>query len=260
MRRNSMSSVLASVRPISVLPSPGTPCKSTCPRHNRPIRRKSMISSCPTTTFPISSLTRVRASRRRATTAASSPESVGTAAGEPLAPTPAFSWIRRSTSAAGTGIIGRPHQVMVTRSFVRDGFSFLRVDQPIAVLVDAVEYLARTQKLVPGQIAVVIAIHPLKPDRADRRALLERRRLLRDHLIPRTEQYKAAAQEFNMKISHRVLGRKPLAAAAGHALQRSGRRLHFAHRDAAVAVGVERFKKPAARVVDVDARRGRGWL
>ena len=57
-RRNSRSSVRASVRAMRVLPSPGTPSRSTWPRHRSPMSKCSMISCWPITTFAISFCTR----------------------------------------------------------------------------------------------------------------------------------------------------------------------------------------------------------
>src|SRR5262245_19633036 len=178
MRRNSMSSVRASVRPMSVFPRPGTPCSSTWPRHKRPISRKSMISSCPTTTLAISSLTRLRASRIRATTAASSDDSAGgdlawlapaaarTGAVVDAAPGAPGECVFSACAMQGSGV-GVSAELVSGGLFCDDELGFLRVNQSVAILVDLVEDLARPEELIPGQVAVVVPVHALKPDGPD---------------------------------------------------------------------------------------------
>src|SRR5438132_443203 len=57
---------------MSVVPSPGTPCKSTCARQSMLTSMRSMTSDCPTITRPTSCLIRSRASASFRTAAASS--------------------------------------------------------------------------------------------------------------------------------------------------------------------------------------------
>src|SRR4051794_14841841 len=45
----------------------------------------------------------------------------------------------------------------------------LRVDQPVVVGVELLEHVPRAEELLPRQVAVHVPVHPLEPDRADRR-------------------------------------------------------------------------------------------
>src|SRR6516225_1014726 len=72
-----MSRARATVRAMSVLPRPGTPSISTCPRHRSAVRIASSTASWPTTALPISARSLSRACPRRATAAASSRSGTG---------------------------------------------------------------------------------------------------------------------------------------------------------------------------------------
>ena len=52
----------------------------------------------------------------------------------------------------------------------RRGRCLVGVDQAVVVAVEAVELVARAQELTAGDVAVVVAVHLLKPVRAGRRA------------------------------------------------------------------------------------------
>ena len=67
IRRYSMFSDRASVRAIKVLPSPGTPIISACPRQSSVTSSMSITLSWPTTSLAISLLSCTRAARSRST-------------------------------------------------------------------------------------------------------------------------------------------------------------------------------------------------
>src|SRR3954470_16865353 len=54
-RRNSRSRAAATALTTSVLATPGTPSRSTCPRTSSAATSPESVPSCPTTTFPTSS-------------------------------------------------------------------------------------------------------------------------------------------------------------------------------------------------------------
>ena len=73
---------------------------------------------------------------------------------------------------------------------------FLRVDEAVAVGVEFLEHVPRAEELLPGQVAVEVAIHALEPDRADRRPRLgDRPRDRRLAGRSRAEQLEAAADD-----------------------------------------------------------------
>ena len=87
----------------------------------------------------------------------------------------------------------------VDRSFFSGLFGFLRVDQAVVVRVEFLENAARAEKFLPGQVAVEVPVHPLKPDRAGRLSPLESGCLC-DKLLARTKERIDAADKLDMKV------------------------------------------------------------
>src|SRR5688572_20652690 len=97
------------------------------------------------------------------------------------------------------------------------------------------ENLAGAEELVPGQIAVVVLVHPLEPDRTAWPPLLKGGRLRRK-LLAGPEQLKAAADELDMEMPHRLFLSDPRFAVSLQLSQRLRGVPHFPHAHAAVGV------------------------
>src|SRR5438105_4919992 len=80
----------------------------------------------------------------------------------------------------------------------------LRVEQLVAVGVELIEDPAGAEELVPNQIAVIVTVHPLEPDRPGELPPLKGGRLPR-WLIDRAKKLVGAADEFDMKMPHRLI-------------------------------------------------------
>ena len=88
-----------------------------------------------------------------------------------------------------------------------DSHRLLRVDISILVLVNLIKYRSWPKKFAPREIAVIIAIHPLKPDWPTGSQLLKGRI---HHLLFRSpEKLKAPPDEFQMKITDGIGPLKP---------------------------------------------------
>ena len=75
---------------------------------------------------------------------------------------------RTRRSRNGLGFSGRHGRSLLSASLL----GFLRVDQAVVVGVERLENVARPEEFLPGHVAVVVAVHALEPDRADRRPRL----------------------------------------------------------------------------------------
>src|SRR5262249_42136760 len=116
---------------------------------------------------------------------------------------------------------------------------FRGIEQLVAIHIKLVEYPPRAQKLVPNQIAIVVAVHPLEPDRPAELPALKSRRLCR-WLVARSEKLIGPAREFDMKMPHALI---LLNAGDAVALQLRERRRGqplFPLRNAAVRIRIQR--------------------
>src|SRR5258706_15674686 len=111
---------------------------------------------------------------------------------------------------------------------------------------------ARAEEFVPRQISVVVAVHPLEPDRAARPTLLEGRGL-GEELLAGPKELVAGADELDMEVPHRLLLLDARLAVALELSQRLRGMPHFPHAHAAVGISIEGHEESVAGIVDVHA-------
>ena len=89
--------------------------------------------------------------------------------------------------------------------FLSAGPGFFRVDQAVVVGIERLEHVPRSEEFLPGQVAIVVPVHALEPDRADGSPRLNDDSRDRRFSHPaRAEQLEAAADHFEVQAARRV--------------------------------------------------------
>src|SRR5262245_29289499 len=108
------------------------------------------------------------------------------------------------------------------------------------------------KEFVPHEVAVVILVHPLEPNRARRHSLLKRRSL-GNQVFAGAEQVACAADELDMEVADGLgLADAPLAVSL-QSRQRSSGLVPLADRNAAVGISIEGHEEAVPRIVKMHA-------
>src|SRR5262249_8029021 len=126
---------------------------------------------------------------------------------------------------------------------------FLRVNQAVVVRVEFLENAARSEEFLPGQVAVLVPVHPLEPQRADRRPRRTNDRRDRGPPHPAcAEQLEAAADDLEVQSAGRIGRPEDRLPRLAQVAQGVGREAELTEAQTAVVVPVERLKEPVAQV------------
>src|SRR5205823_702676 len=131
--------------------------------------------------------------------------------------------------------------------------SFFRVNQTIVIGIELLEHVARSEEFLPAYVAVVVSVHALEPDRADRRPRQgDDPRYGRCTHPAGAEQLEAAADDFEVQAPGRIGRAEDTLPRLAQCPQRVGRSADLAQTDSAIVVAVERLEEPVAEVVQHD--------
>src|SRR5207253_2321499 len=137
--------------------------------------------------------------------------------------------------------------------------SFFRVNQTIVIGIEFLEHVARSKEFLPAHVAVIVSVHALEPDWADRRPRQgDDTRHGRFTHPAGAEQLEAAAEDFEVQAPGRIGRAEDGFPGLAKGPKRGGRGADLAQAYPAVVVAVERLEEPVAEVVQHDVAAGGG--